>query len=153
MNTFSESFNKNAYWSNIKISCYFSFWKSDYFSDMAYWNNIYHTTKILEGKPCIWHNFMFSLNPANHTRYFWDIKVCYEPRTYGAKYSRIDQVKFIKGRLPQILLGPFLNTLSYISLSVNPILVREILTKTFLICVFYIIWERQCTKIIVARLL
>ena len=29
---------------------------------------------------------------------------------YGTKYSRMDQVKFSKGCLPQILLGPFLNT-------------------------------------------
>ena len=28
----------------------------------------------------------------------------------GTKYSRIDEVKFFKGCLPQILLGPFLNT-------------------------------------------
>ena len=46
---------------------------------------------------------------------------------YGTKYSRIDQVKFVegslsrpyplkifKGCLPQILLGPFFNILSYI---------------------------------------
>ena len=58
---------------------------------------------------------------------------------YGTKYSRMDQVKFVedslykirkdmvclgrpypfnffKGCLPQILLGPFLNTLSHITL-------------------------------------
>ena len=29
------------------------------------------------------------------------------------KPSRMDQVKFFKGCLPQILLGPFLNTLSH----------------------------------------
>ena len=29
---------------------------------------------------------------------------------YGTKYSRMDQVKFSKGCLPQILLGTFLNT-------------------------------------------
>ena len=33
---------------------------------------------------------------------------------YGAKYSRMDQVKFFKGCFPQILIGLFLNTLSYI---------------------------------------
>ena len=33
--------------------------------------------------------------------------------SYGAKYSRMDQVKSFKGCLPQILLGPFLNTLSH----------------------------------------
>ena len=32
---------------------------------------------------------------------------------YGTKYSRMDQVKFFKGCFPQILLGPFLNTLSH----------------------------------------
>ena len=34
---------------------------------------------------------------------------------YETKYSRMDQVKFFKGSLPQILLGPFLTTLSHIS--------------------------------------
>ena len=34
---------------------------------------------------------------------------------YGTKYSRMDQVKFFKSYLPQILLGPFLNILSHIS--------------------------------------
>ena len=33
---------------------------------------------------------------------------------HGTKYSRMDQVKFFKGCLPQVLLGPFLNTLSHI---------------------------------------
>ena len=32
----------------------------------------------------------------------------------GTKYSTMDQVKFFKGSLPQILLGPFLNILSHI---------------------------------------
>ena len=36
-----------------------------------------------------------------------------------AKYSRMDEVKFFKGCLPQLLLGPFLNTLSHIPLSEN----------------------------------
>ena len=34
----------------------------------------------------------------------------------GTKYSRVDEVKFFKGCLPQILLGPFLNTLSHLNL-------------------------------------
>ena len=33
--------------------------------------------------------------------------------TFGSRYSRMDQVKFFKGCLPQILLGPFLNTLTH----------------------------------------
>ena len=33
---------------------------------------------------------------------------------FGTKYSRMDQVKFFKSCLPQILLGSFLNTLSYL---------------------------------------
>ena len=33
--------------------------------------------------------------------------------SYGTKYSRMDQVIF-KGCIPQILLGPFLNTLSHV---------------------------------------
>ena len=48
---------------------------------------------------------------------------------FGTKYSRVDQVKFVedslsrpypfnffKGYLPQILLGPLLNTLSHLKL-------------------------------------
>ena len=34
---------------------------------------------------------------------------------YGTKYSGMDQVKCFKGCLSQILLGPFLNTLSYMT--------------------------------------
>ena len=33
---------------------------------------------------------------------------------FGTKYSRMDQVKFFKGYLPQILLGLFLDTLSHL---------------------------------------
>ena len=46
---------------------------------------------------------------------YTDIRV--NRNIYGAEYSRTDQVKFFKEYLPQILLGPFLNTLpiKYIS--------------------------------------
>ena len=37
-----------------------------------------------------------------------------ETATYGTKYSRMDEVKFFKGCLSQILRGPFLNTLPHI---------------------------------------
>ena len=33
--------------------------------------------------------------------------------SYGSRYSRMDRVKFFKGCLPQILVGPFLNTLTF----------------------------------------
>ena len=35
-------------------------------------------------------------------------------RLFGTKYSRMDQLNFFKGCLPQITLGPFLNTLSHL---------------------------------------
>ena len=35
-------------------------------------------------------------------------------RSSRTKYSKMDQVKYFKGCLPQILLGPFLNTLSHL---------------------------------------
>ena len=46
-------------------------------------------------------------------------KLCYKTlensnkthQKLGTGYSRMDQVKFFKDCLPQILLGPFLNTL------------------------------------------
>ena len=41
------------------------------------------------------------------------LKIC---QSYETKYSRMDQVKFFKGCLPQMLLGPFLNTLSHLKL-------------------------------------
>ena len=39
--------------------------------------------------------------------------------TFGIKCSRMDQLKSFKGCLPQILLGPFLNTLSYLRCGTN----------------------------------
>ena len=36
-------------------------------------------------------------------------------------YSRMDQVKLFKGCLPQILIGPFLNTLTHIFREVNEV--------------------------------
>ena len=37
----------------------------------------------------------------------------------GSRYSRMDQVRFFKDCLPHILLGPFLNALTQITLWVN----------------------------------
>ena len=95
---------------------------------------------------------LFCLDIWNNTltHFSWTHKCCsivenvrvstslnvYPPTIYGAKYSRMDQVKFVEdslykvwrvwsalgrlypvkifeGCLPQILLGPFLNTLSH----------------------------------------
>ena len=42
-------------------------------------------------------------------------------------YSRMDQVKFFKGYLPQILLSPFLNILSHI----NPLEVIKLFSLSF----------------------
>ena len=50
---------------------------------------------------------------------------------FGAKYLRMDQVKFFRGCLPQILFGPFLNTLSLLWPWGHYILI--ILKKSFLI--------------------
>ena len=47
--------------------------------------------------------------------FWWNIKQTFEGELYlinESKYSRLDQVNFFKGCLPQILLSPFLNTLS-----------------------------------------
>ena len=38
-------------------------------------------------------------------------------KAYKARYSRTEQVKFFKGCLPHILLGPFFNTLSHLSVA------------------------------------
>ena len=37
-----------------------------------------------------------------------------ELKQHTTKYSKMDQVKFIKGCFPQILLGRFLNILSHV---------------------------------------
>ena len=47
---------------------------------------------------------------------FFEIKLCVHLELFGTKYSIMDQVTFFKGCLPQILLGPFLNTLSHLLL-------------------------------------
>ena len=61
-----ESLNMNAYWSNIKISSYFSFRKLDYFFDMTILKNIFYTRKIFNNK-----SFMFFfLDPAIHIEFF-----------------------------------------------------------------------------------
>ena len=64
-------------------------------------------------------NRFLSLQQSGKAKMKKLIKV-YFPCKYGTKYSRIDQVKFFKGCLPQFLLGPFLNTLSRIKLAVKP---------------------------------
>ena len=56
----------NNCWSNIKISSYFCFWKLDYYSDMAFLKNIFHSRKTLDGKPFMF----FFLNPVNHIEFF-----------------------------------------------------------------------------------
>ena len=65
--------------------------------------------------------------------------------TNGTKYSRMDQGKVFKGCLPQILLGPFLNTLSqilmeqfdsytYIKFMNSPLLVVNFLFPGLTVC-------------------
>ena len=52
----------------------------------------------------------------------FQVKIGGDPEIFSAfelKNSRIDQVKFFKGCLPQILLGPFLNTLSHLTFVVH----------------------------------
>ena len=61
----SESLKMNTHWSNIKISSYFSIWKLDYFSDMAFLKNIFDTRKILDETLS-----MFLFLPANHIEFF-----------------------------------------------------------------------------------
>ena len=50
--------------------------------------------------------------------------------TNVSKYSRMDQVKFFKRCLPQILLGPFLNILTHIPLLV----MNSIITDSWILC-------------------
>ena len=69
-----------------------------------------------EGVEVVWNEVMFS------ERKSWKSKeVCwlFGDGLFRTKYSRNGQVKFFKGRLPQILLGPFLNTLPDIALRIQ----------------------------------
>ena len=68
-----DLFNMNDWWSNIKISSCFSFWKADYFSNMTCLENIFDRTKILDGKTYVWYDFMFFLNKVNHIKLFFVI--------------------------------------------------------------------------------
>ena len=70
-----ESLNMNTYWGNFKISSYFSFWKLNYFFDMAFLRNIFDTRKILDDKPFMF----FFLNPANHIEIVSVISKSMEP--------------------------------------------------------------------------
>ena len=47
-------------------------------------------------------SIMYSILKCNH----------FTSMSFGSRYSRMDQVRFFKGWLPQILLDPFLNTLT-----------------------------------------
>ena len=64
------------------------------------------------------------------------------PRISRTKYSRIDQVKFFKGCLPQILLGSLLNTLSQI--------LKRVSTRITLTRVsrgIFSIWKMECLTV------
>ena len=75
----------------------------------------------------------------------------------GTKYSRVDQVKFFKGCLRQILLGPLLNTLSQISfeaifaikasIRIGPMELPYYLTHSFPVQYFSRVhWERWVNR-------
>ena len=44
-------------------------------------------------------------------------------KSYGTKYSRMDQVKFFKGCLPQVSLGPFWNTWTHMTFLLRGLLI------------------------------
>ena len=53
-------------------------------------------------------------------------------KLFGTRYSRMDQPKFFKGCFPQILLGPFLNTLFHLSIfSENKVWLSEVIKRTY----------------------
>ena len=58
----------------------------------------------------IWYQF----HKLSYCIFFLGVPDEGEGQTFGTKYSRMDQVKFFKGCLPQILLGPFLNALTHL---------------------------------------
>ena len=66
--------------------------------------------------------------------------------TYGTKYSRMDQVKFSKGCLPQIIHGPFLNTFShmYVLLVVLPETSTRVLPKKIFLKILQNPLESTC---------
>ena len=75
-----------------------------YVIELFLWQcKLLYTCKIHWRKCCL---FVFFTHIKNLWRLF-----CYI--TNRIKYSRMDQVKFFKGCLPQILLCPILNTLSH----------------------------------------
>ena len=63
--------------------------------------------------------------------------VCIFLCKYESKYSRMEQVKFFKGCLPQVLLGPFLNTLPHMYICV------------YFMCVVYVFLCICCRLIVV----
>ena len=104
-----------------------------------------------EGVEVVWNEVMFS------ERKSWKSKeVCwlFGDGLFRTKYSRNGQVKFFKGRLPQILLGPFLNTLSHLDVWLTcsyfiafPLLItRSCNSISYLIILQYYIQLLKITK-------
>ena len=69
-----------------------------------------HTIKAYEIKNRLIFNFLSHSDVEN-----WDKERNCSAREHLTRYSRTDQVKFFKGCLPQILLGPWLHTLSHLA--------------------------------------
>ena len=70
-------------------------------------------------------------------------------RTNGTKYSRMDRVKFFKGCLPQILLGPFFKW-KFTWIAIDPIITLN-LTLFKSMFPFYTAWNHQKSKAFLVR--
>ena len=86
----------------------------DFYSIITWSNHSFHHCGISTLQHLL---LLSSHNPSNFSL------------TYGSRYSRMDQVKFMEDSLQKILLGPFLNILTHMSLG-------DTLAKCLYFCLF-----------------
>ena len=128
--------------------------------------SVFHAIAWLE-QPCTWcfvihiKAVLIQVSKCYIIMFFglsaWFHQVCdsLTIETFGTKWSRMDQVKFFKGCLSQILLGPFLNTMFHVLIistlnSTEMLLVVQYQLSTFKFLFHFLYIHKKKGKICVA---
>ena len=70
----------------------------------------------------------------------------------GTTYSRVDQLKFFKGRLPQVLLVPFLNSLTHLYLTLISVAETESGEQNSNVSLLFGEWQLQLPILVSSNL-
>ena len=81
--------------------------------DYFVWVNTFDTTKILEGKSFIWHDFVFFLNAANQIRFFYEQKQPPEKARPATLLKKRIWHKCFPVNFAKFLRAPFLQNTSW----------------------------------------